>query len=393
MYKWPLMENTITWNDKWEMIKFIVSSDRFTNGQKVREFENSWNDWLGSKHSLYVSSGSTANLLLVSSIKEKFNLSNDTKVLLPACTWVTNVAPIIQCGLRPIFCDINLFNYSFDSNHLEEIVIRHPDIKVIFATHLLGFKSDTKLLQSLWPNAIIIEDICESHGVIDERGTKCGANSIGSTFSFYFGHHMTTIEGGMVSTNDSDLYSLMRAKRSHGLARELPKKSFDSYIEQYPNINPQFMFITDGYNFRNTEINAVLGLSQLKRLDKAIDIRRKNFLEFLNILKNFEEHFYIPYGNDKTNSSYAFPIVAKNKKIATNLKRQLSIMEIESRPIVGGNLLKQPFLRNYIMDGGTDKVYNADIINDNGVYVGNNHLIDHNTIQLLKPALEKAVRT
>lgn len=392
MYKWPLMKNTITLGDKWNMIKFIATTERFTNGQKVREFEEAWNKWLGSKYSLYVTSGSTANLLLISSVKELYKISNHSKVLVPACTWVTNIAPVIQCGLEPIFCDVNLENYSFDEEHLSRIAVRHPDIKIIFATHLLGFSANNELLKSLWPDAIILDDICESHGVTGPDGVKRGANSVGATFSFYFGHHMTTVEGGMVSTNDPELYALMKTKRSHGLARELPPDDFKRMIAEYPDIDPQFMFVTDGYNFRNMEINAVLGLSQLKRLDKAIDIRRKNFKLFLLNISRYSDYFYMPFNNEATNSSYAFPIVAKDANVARKLKVALEEGGIETRPIVGGNLLRQPFLRNYIMDGGAVGNFKVDILNDNGVYVGNNHLIGAKEINSLKPILKEVTR-
>lgn len=387
-YKWPLMKDTITLSDKLAMIKFIITTNQFTNGPKVREFEDAWNQWLGSEQSLFVSSGSTANLLLIDAVKEKYDLQNFEKVLVPACTWVTNVSPVIQCGLTPIFCDINLDNYSFDLEHMKKIAIKHPDIKAIFVTHLLGYSADIEAYKEIFPNAIILEDICESHGCLSPNGTKRGADAIGATFSFYFGHHMTTVEGGIVSTNDPDLYNLMRIKRSHGLARELPKEKYKQAIEAYPDVNSKFMFLTKGYNFRNTEIPAVLGLSQLKRLDKMIASRKKNYITFWNIIKEYEDHFYVPSNSD-TNSSFAFPIVAKNKKVADKLKTELEIASIESRPIVSGNLLAQPFLNDYSLEPGSN--LNIQKLHENGVYVGNNHFITSWEISLLSDVLVKSL--
>ena len=162
---WPLMEEKITLKDRLKMAAFVLTSSRLTNGPKVREFEEKWSQWLGVKHSLYVSSGSTANTLLVASMKEHFGSKDGDKVLVPACTWVTNIAPVIQAGLEPIFCDINLQNYSFDLDELKYVAQQHPDIKAVFITHLIGLSSDVGKVREIFPDALILEDVCESHGV------------------------------------------------------------------------------------------------------------------------------------------------------------------------------------------------------------------------------------
>ena len=261
-YNWPLMKNTLSFFDRAKLAKFILASDNFTQGKKVEEFESKWSEWLGCKHSLFVTSGSTANFLLVSAIIDKFNLQKGDKVLLPSCTWVTNINPIFQLGLTPIFCDITFEDYSFDLENLKRISEKHPDIKMVFVTHLLGIPANVDEYKKYFPNAIFIDDVCESHGCINSDGSKVGSDSLGSTFSFYFGHHMSTIEGGMISTNDSDLYDLMKMKRTHGLARASSK--FDEYASKNPEIERSFLFVSDGYNFRNTELAAVLGIEQLK---------------------------------------------------------------------------------------------------------------------------------
>lgn len=388
-YKWPLMKNTVTWADKWQLIKFIATSDRFTNGPRVKQFEREWDTWLGSKHSLYVTSGSTANLLLVAGVKEKYGLQDGDNVLVPACTWVTNISPIIQCKLNPVFCDINLDNYSFDVEHMEKIA-KTRDIKMVFITHLLGFSADNEKIREIFPNALIIEDICESHGVRGPNGRRRGSTGVGSTFSFYFGHHMTTVEGGMISTEDEDLHDLMRIKRSHGLARELPPAKFKAAVEANPDIDRQFMFLTEGFNFRNNELCAVLGSSQLKRLDNAIDIRQRNFSLFHEIIRSYQRHFYVP-ANSPNDSSYAFPIVAKDKAVATRVRANLEAAGVETRPIVSGNLLLQPFLRAYTMEEGSRN--NIQIVHENGVYVGNNHMIGPDEISLLWNVFEKSARS
>ena len=159
-YKWPLMKDTITIADRIRMIAFVATTDRFTYGAKVKKFEDDWNNWLGSKHSLFVSSGSAANLLLLSAIKELYGLKNNDKVLVPACTWVTNVAPVIQLGFMPVFADINTENYSFSLADLKKIKVKHPDIKLIFVTHLLGLNANKAETQKIFPEALLIEDVC-----------------------------------------------------------------------------------------------------------------------------------------------------------------------------------------------------------------------------------------
>jgi CDP-6-deoxy-D-xylo-4-hexulose-3-dehydrase len=376
---WLLMKDTITFADRFKMAKFALSTKKFTNGEQVVKFENQWSNWLGCKHSLFVSSGSTANFLLVAAIKEKYKLNNGDKVLVPACTWVTNIAPVIQLGLTPIFCDINLQNFSFDISEAKYISTIHPDIKLIFISHLLGFAGDNEKLKEIFPNAIIIDDVCESHGARFSDGSKVGSDSLGATFSFYFGHHMSTIEGGMVCTNDSDLYDLMRMKRSHGMARE--SNFFEEYAKQNPSIEKSFLFITDGYNFRNHEICAVLGQSQLRRLDDMINIRRKNYNNYVDLL-DYHYNLFHSHNYDEGNSSFCFPFVCKTIKIKENLRQLFVENNIEFRPIVSGNLLKHPFLKNYNITSSKE-VLNVDLIHENGIYIGNNHFITTRNIQNL----------
>jgi CDP-6-deoxy-D-xylo-4-hexulose-3-dehydrase len=368
--RWPLMGETITFTDRLKMAHFALTAKKFTFGEKVEQFENEWSKWLGAKHSLYVSSGSTANFLLVAAVKELYGLKNGDKVLLPACTWMTNVAPIMQLGLEPVFCDVNLYNFSFDLNEARRLAEIH-DIKMVFITHLLGFSADNESLKKIFPRALFLDDVCESHGCTDLMGNKRGADSLGASFSFYFGHHMSTVEGGMISTNNTDLYDLMLMKRSHGMARASTR--FDDYAKAYPDIDKKFLFVTDGYNFRNHEICAVLGLSQLKRLNKMIEIRKRNHELFTQIIDSCPTLFY-NIKNPATNSSFCLPFICKSPEIMKAMKEVFDKHGIEYRPVVAGNLLTQPFLKDYKIDTKRT-VTNADIINNQGVYVGNNHFV------------------
>jgi CDP-6-deoxy-D-xylo-4-hexulose-3-dehydrase len=374
---WPLMQSAITETDKQALINFISTSDRYTCGPKVKEFEDAWSKWLGCQHSLFVTSGSAANLLLMASVKEMYKIPNGSKVLVPACTWVTNVSPVFQVGLEPVFCDVDLDRYSFDMDALPE-----EDIRIVFITHLLGLNAPVEKLKKKYPNAIFLEDICESHGVKAPNGMKRGSTGLGGTFSFYYGHHMTTIEGGMISTDSEDLYELMKIKRSHGMARLLSPPLYEEAIKKYPNIDPKFLFLTDGYNFRNTELNAVLGIEQLKRLDENIEVRRKNFDCFIKLLD--PEIFYLPY-NDPGNSSFAFPFICKKPEEREKLKSIFDELGVEHRPIVSGNLLLHPFLDKW---KDSVSVPNATKLNDGGVYIGNGQFVNEDMIVKVFDALK-----
>ena len=377
------MGETITFTDRLKMAHFALTAKKFTFGEKVKQFENEWSTWLGAKHSLYVSSGSTANFLLVAAVMELYGLKRGDKVLLPACTWMTNVAPIMQLGLDPVFCDINLDNFSFDLEDAHKISKTH-DIKMIFITHLLGFSADNEGLKRLFPKALIIDDVCESHGCTDLEGVKRGADSLGATFSFYFGHHMSTVEGGMISTNNTDLYDLMKIKRSHGMARESIR--YDDYAQLYPDIDKQFLFVTDGYNFRNHEICAVLGISQLKRLDSMIETRNRNHYLFTKIIDKYPKLFY-NIKNVHTNSSFCLPFICKSREVMLAMKTVFKDGGIEYRPVVAGNLLSQPFLKDYKIETNK-KTTNAELLHSQGVYIGNNHFVTEEDMKYLEKIVE-----
>ena len=384
-YKWPLMKNSISLWDRFQLAKFVLTSDKFTQGKNVERFEKEWSKWLGCRYSLFVTSGSTANFLLVSAIVEKYGLQKGDKVLVPSCTWVTNINPIIQLGLTPIFCDVNLENYSFDLDNIKTISEIHPDIKLVFVTHLLGIPAEIEEYKKILPDALFIDDVCESHGCLDKSGNKIGKTSLGATFSFYFGHHMSTVEGGMISTDSWELYDLMKMKRSHGLARV--SDQFKYYKNKNPEIENSFLFVTDGYNFRNTEFGAVLGLSQLKRLDKFIANRDETYSRFVEIMlsqKNRDNFYPIVY--NEGNSCFCFPFICKTKEIKTNLISLLNKYKIEYRPIVGGNLLRQPYLKGYLISGKTENL-NVDILHENGIYIGNNQFVSSKDMNLLEKIL------
>lgn len=388
---WPLMQNTITWTDRLKLAKFVMTADRFTKGPETTAFEKEWSDWLGVRNSLFVSSGSTANFLLLAACKELYGWDSYTNILVPATTWTTGVAPIIQLGMNPVFADVDE-DFGININWLMHYNKKLPKIDGVFYAHLLGLSSNVEKIKDFFPGAVIMQDLCESHGIEDKNGAKRGTEkfSVGSTFSFYYGHHMTTIEGGMVSTNDDELYNIMRIKRSHGMYRELDFNKPHGYRPS-PD-RSDFWFVTDGYNFRNTDLAAVLGRSQLKRLDDMIDARVDNFDEYMSLILLYDFIFCHPtYVQKDRNSSYAFPFIFKDNKKFLLFKALLVEEGIEHRPIISGNLLKHPAYDRYA--NSTPLTYPmADRIHKYGVYIGNNHFLKPKHFRVLKNILDKVAQ-
>tara|TARA_R110001592_G_scaffold235218_2_gene493172 strand:+ start:2563 stop:3756 length:1194 start_codon:yes stop_codon:yes gene_type:complete len=379
-YDWPLMENTIEIEEKKVMSDFILDSDRFTNGKKVLEFEQKWSEWQGCNHSVFVNSGSTANMLLLWAIKNEYFKKKKMVVLTPACTWATNISTMIQFGIEFVVGDNDLFDFGISEKSLIEAKNNFEEINVIFVTHLLGSPTNVELIKKHFPKAIIIEDCCESHGAIYQNN-KVGNLGIGSTFSFYYGHHMTTIEGGMVCTNDDKLYNILRMMRSHGMSREsLDTEYKKKLIKNNPKIDSKFLFPYSGFNFRNTEINAVLGIEQLKNLDKYIEIRKRNLKIFDEILgKN--NNLFIRF-NIEGNSAMVLPFICKSPRIKNHLMDIFEENNIETRPFLIGNLLNQPFLSEF--DVKNTITENADYLHDCGFYIGNNHKITPTMLKKLE---------
>jgi CDP-6-deoxy-D-xylo-4-hexulose-3-dehydrase len=387
-FNWPLQKNTIGFKERLALIKFIATSDRFTNGPKCREFEEQWSAWQGSPYSVYVANGSVANFLLLDAVKEKyFPTKEKLTIFAPAINWATNISTFCQQKHNVYFYDIDYETYSPTIESVaalsEEGLV--PDI--IYLTHILGISNDIGRIKELWPDTIILEDCCESHGARDQKtNVKVGNTGIGSTFSFYFGHHMTTIEGGMVCVKDKDLYNLLRAKRSHGLSRETTPDYQKIIKADNPSIDPTFLFSTKGYNFRNVETGAVLGLTQLKKLDRWNARRNTNYCVFYGemIKKSWFDTLPIPLGN----SAMTLPFHCKSFKIAKQLKTLLQHMGIETRPFLVGNLLRQPFMKDY---ESLIALPNTEKMHTHSFYIGNNHFIKPSDIENLSKEIDKCV--
>jgi CDP-6-deoxy-D-xylo-4-hexulose-3-dehydrase len=384
---WKLQENVLSQEDLNTLISFIAKTNRFTQFTKVREFEERYAAWQQCKYCVFVNSGSSANLILVNALKEIYSWRDGDEVIVPAVTWSTNIAPIMQSGLNPVFVDINLQDFSFDYDQIEKSITKKT--KAIFITHLIGFPSNIPLIKKIVGNRdiLIMEDCCESQGATINK-TKVGNLGIGSTFSFYWGHHMTSVEGGMICTDNEELYRLSILKRSHGLARELPNHYHSDLRKQYPDIDFQFLFLTDGFNVRNTELHAVLGLLQLNKLDEFIRIRNLNYTHFIAICNRYADTFIIP--KSVGISSFVLPFIFKDSGIKQRFQKVIAEAGIESRPLVAGNLLHQPFLRKYY---SSEKFVNADLVHNNAFYIGNNQFVDSKRLKVLEDIMDRFFAT
>ena len=382
---YPLMQNNIDLNDIKVLKNFLNAKNiKLTQGKKVREFEKKWSKWIGCKYSVFVNSGSSANLLSISLLKIKYPKGGE--VIVPSHTWVSDIASVIQNGFKPVFVDIDLKHLGMKDDLIIEKITKNT--KAVFLSYIQGFNCLTKkLLQYLKEKKIIlIEDVCESHGALFGK-KKLGSFGWTSNFSFYYAHHMTTIEGGMVCTNDKLAYNNLLMLRSHGMLREsVDSKIKKEYSKQYPDLNSNFIFCFPAYNVRNTEIGAVIGLNQLKRLDNNI-VKRNNNLKYF--LSRIRKDIYFTDFDLKGCSNYAFNIILKkpNKGLFNKVCKNLAKNKIEFRVggAGGGNQLRQPYLRNKFNIKLKDikSFKNTEQIHFYGFYIGNYPDLSHIKIDKL----------
>ena len=370
---WPLMENNITRKDLGTVISFLGNNPVLTQSKQVEAFEEAWSSWLGVKYSVFVNSGSSANLITLASLKEHYGTG---EVIVPTLTWVSDIAAVLQNGFTPVFVDINPRTLGMNTQQALQKVTKST--KAIFLTHVLGYNAfDEGFLRECallsQKGVHLLEDVCESHGATF-TGKKLGSFGLMSNFSFYYAHHLSTIEGGMVCTNDKGLYETLCMFRSHGMIRE--NKSLESrerYHKLHPDLNPDFIFAFPAYNVRSTEINAVLGISQLKRLDENNQKRKDNLATFLsNLNRNRYQTDFAAEGS----CNYAFTLVLRepDDELRDKVMQTLRMHQIEHRRGTsgGGNQLRQPYMRKIFPDIDYKKEFpNVDHVHFYGFYIGN----------------------
>jgi CDP-6-deoxy-D-xylo-4-hexulose-3-dehydrase len=376
----PLMFNNFTKADMEAVIKMLkIKNEILTQSKYVKMFEKKWSKWLGTRYSVFVNSGSSANFLTMAVLKILYGKG---EVILPALTWISDINSVIQNNFKPVFVDINPRNLCMSTDEIIRKV--NKNTLAVFITHAQGFNGlTTKLISFLKKrNIILIEDVSESHGA-RFKNKKLGTFGKISNFSFYYAHHMTTIEGGMICTNDKNIYEMLKMLRSHGMVRESNNTLFEKkMIKKYPYLSSKFIFLYPGYNFRNNEIGAVIGLSQLRSLDRNNNKRKENFKLFIKLLNNTK---YKTDFNLEGSCNYAFPVILKTKslKIRNSFEKKLTKNKIEFRRgnAGGGNQLRQPYLKEIAKKINLKNFSEVEHVHFFGYYIGNYPSLTKNKIK------------
>jgi CDP-6-deoxy-D-xylo-4-hexulose-3-dehydrase len=374
------MKNNITREDL-DAVQALLSQEDpiLTQSRNVRAFEEEWSAWLGVRHSVFVNSGSSANLVTLAALRELYGAGGE--VLVPTITWVSDIAAVLHAGFTPVFVDIDPQTLGMDT---EQVLARLTSrTRAVFLTHVLGYNALTqRLLDELERRGIpLLEDACESHGATF-TGRKVGSLGLVSNFSFYYAHHLSTIEGGMVCTINTELYEAVRMLRAHGLVRELDSDSRKrEFADEHADLNPEFIFAYPGYNVRGTEINAVIGRSQLRRLDEGVQRRTENLLLFL---ANLDGRAYQTDFATEGSSNYAFTLILRepDPALCQRVMAALRAHGIEFRRGTsgGGNQVRQPYLRRLLGANAHTAYPRADHVHFYGFYIGNYPTLERDKI-------------
>jgi len=379
-YKIPLVNDTISNQELFDLADWIKTIPKLTKGPLNNKFEGVWSKWLNTKHSVFVNSGSSANLLMIDVLKESGRLKSDN-IIVPAVSWSTTVAPVIQLGLNPILCDADPKNLGLNLEHLEQI-LRTEDIGAILIVHVLGVPNHMDEIIELCQkyDVILLEDCCESHGS-EYKGSKVGTFGLMSTFSFFYGHHISTIEGGMISTSDNEINELLILKRAHGWVRDLPEQAQNKYTNEFgtSDFESLYSFYTTGYNVRSNDVSAFLGLSQMKNIDKYGNIRNDNYNYYKKLLKDF----WFQDCDNSFISNFSYGMLFKDRdKVAAKLMSS----GIECRPLICGSIGLQPF---WIKLYGKGSLPVADRVHKEGLYLPNNPKLKHSDIDYIANILSE----
>lgn len=384
----PLIKSTFykEHDTKRKLNSFIKKAKVLSFGPKCQEFEEKFARWQGARECIMLNSGSSANLAIIQALLNSGRLKRGDHVAFSAITWSTNVMPLIQHGLIPIPVDIELDTLNVSSRTLKRVLETYP-IKVLFLTNLLGFCDDIDRITALCKKRkiLLIEDNCESLGTV-YKGKKLGNYGFAASFSFYVGHHMSTVEGGAVVTNDGEFAAMLRLARAHGWDRNLTFAQ-QSEIRKKFRVNSTFYsrytFYDLGYNFRPTEVAGFLGSIQLRYADEIVEKRRQTFLTLAQSIYSRTDLYYpIRYGHIDLISNFAVPVICRRPEVRDELVKRCD-GKIEIRPIVGGDMVEQPFFGKYVRIK-TPSCPNAKLIHAQGLYFGNNPELTRAEINTLK---------
>jgi CDP-6-deoxy-D-xylo-4-hexulose-3-dehydrase len=377
-----LVKDTISNQEIDSLRDWLGTYPQLTKSKLTQEFEEKWSKWLGVKYSVFVNSGSSANLAMIYVLKLSGRLKNN-KIVAPCVSWVTTISPIIQLGLDVILCDTDKDSLGLDPRNLEEICKTERPACLILV-HVLGIPNKMEEIREICNryNVLIIEDSCESVGSV-YQGQKTGTFGIMSSFSTYFGHHFSTIEGGLVSTNDFELYEILKSIRSHGWSRDLSKETQEQLKQKYnvDDFKNLYTFYYPGFNLRSTDLQAFLGLSQLKTLDRKNETRYRNLLRYDQRIKN--KYWKIKFS--EFNSNFGYPIIHPKKNV---IVKNLQKGGVECRPLICGSMSRQPF---YYEKYG-EKIYSfSDIIHDFGLYLPNNSDMTIEEVDYVSGIINKSI--
>ncbi len=382
-FKHKLADQTIDKKEIARLSQWLLKYKKLTIGKKTEQFQKSFSKFLKIKNSLFVNSGSSANLLIAQSLLEAGYLRNKV-IIAPALSWVTTITPFLQLGYKVELCDCNFNNLGLDLDHLEYLCKKVKPSAIILV-HVLGHSNDMKMLMKICKKykIVLIEDTCESLGSKYNK-KNLGTFGLVSSFSFYYGHHISTIEGGMACTNDAKLAKIMTSVRSHGWLRDHSEKEKKQLFKKYKisNFQSKFSFFYSGFNIRPTEINAFLGISQLKKIYKIVKIRNRNF----NLYKKELNNYYSVRCDTENLSSFGYATLVKNRD---EVYKHLLSKNIECRPVISGNIAKQPFWKNMHKK---HNLPNANLIHQNGIYLPNHANQKVNDIKFICKEFKKVAK-
>ena len=383
MEKITLAGDTIDKKDINRLIEWLKTYPRLTKGPITSEYEGKWSNYLGVDHSIFVNSGSSANLLMLSSLVESGLLKAGDSIVVPALSWSTDLAPVLQLGFKPIICDCNLEDLSIDIEHFKTIIQKEKP-KALILVSVLGLVPDMKTIVNICntSNIILIEDACESLGAKFEN-RHSGSFGYASSFSTYFGHHISTIEGGMVCTNNTEYMNICKSVRSHGWDRDMDSKYQDKLRTEWKtqDFNSMYTFYYSGYNLRSTDLQAYIGLTQIDKLAEIVKIRNKNFYKYHNELKvDWKPKLY----ENRHISNFAYPVIhSRRAEIVKDLKDN----NIEVRPLICGSLGTQPYFVKY--NGAPIILKNAALVDSAGFYIPNHAEMTINQVETVIQIINK----
>ena len=375
---------------KESLCEFITKANVLSMGEECRKFEQIFAKKQNRSHAVFVNSGSSANLLLIQALLNSGRLKKGDIVGVSALTWATNIMPLIQLGLQPFLVDCEIDSLNVSSRTFTEALDIQPNMRAFFLTNTLGLSDDIgRIAQHCTDNGIVFfEDNCEALGSVVD-GRLLGNFGIASTFSFFVGHHISAIEGGMVCVDDDKLYNHLIMARSHGWDRNLSTDSQKEIRKRY-GVNDffaKYIFYDLGYNVRPTEINGFLGNNQIQYWDEIVNKRHQNFTRLHQVIEENDNLVPIRFGHMSLVSSFAIPIIIQDLSLVVSYKKRFIDAEVEIRPMIAGNMARQPFYRKYVGNPGNQQ--NAEFIHRNSFYFGNNPELTSDEIELLSRLLER----